>query len=179
MSVSYDRVLQLSTNEANKVIDRYENEGVVCPKALRETFFTTGNLDNIDHNPSFASSCDSFHGTGISITQHVTKDNSGKERLLQDIPDNLSSVSLKAIKSLPKSYTDVPPVLFLNDTIPPVTYCQKSQIPVCAQNDEEKMQKRRYQKIKVASWLSGYRLWLKTNTSRMGRGFEPGTRPWR
>ena len=34
LSVSYDRVLQLSTNEANKCIDRYEQEGVVCPTAL-------------------------------------------------------------------------------------------------------------------------------------------------
>ena len=126
LSVSYDRVLQLSTNEANKVIDQYEHEGVVCPKGLRDNLFTTGNLDNIDHNPSSVSSIDSFHGTGISIIQHITHDNFGSERSLHEIPDDLSNAGLKAIKSLPTSYTNVPPVLPIKDTIPPITYRQTS-----------------------------------------------------
>ena len=61
LSVSYDRVLQLSTDEANRVINIYENEGSVCPSTLRDELFTTGNLDNIDHNPTSTSSRDSFH----------------------------------------------------------------------------------------------------------------------
>ena len=32
LSVSYGRALQLSIEEANTVIDRYENEGCVCPR---------------------------------------------------------------------------------------------------------------------------------------------------
>jgi len=44
----------------------------------------------------------------------------------------------------------VPPVLCLNYTLPPVTYCQTSQIPVSAENNEEKMQKCLFQKIKSA-----------------------------
>ena len=66
--MSYDIVLQLSTEEANRVIDN-ENEGIVCPTTLRDELFTTVNLDNIDHNPSSTSSHDSFHGTALSITQ--------------------------------------------------------------------------------------------------------------
>jgi len=77
LSVWYDRDLQLSTEEANRVIDNYENEGSVCPSTLRDKLFTTGNLDNIDRNPSSTSSLDYFHGTVISITQHVTNDNPG------------------------------------------------------------------------------------------------------
>ena len=150
LSVSYDRVLQLSTNEANKVIDQYEHEGVVCPKGLRDNLFTTGNLDNIDHNPSSVSSIDSFHGTGISIIQHITHDNFGSERSLHEIPDDLSNAGLKTIKSLPTSYTNVPPVLPIKDTIPPITYRQTSQTQVCVQNDEEKMQNHWFQKIKSA-----------------------------
>ena len=56
LSVSYDRGLQLSTEEVNRVIEMYENEGSVCPSILREQLFTAGNLDNIDHNPSSTSS---------------------------------------------------------------------------------------------------------------------------
>ena len=52
--MSYDRVLQLSTEEANRVIDN-ENEGIVCPTTLRDELFTTVNLDSIDHNPSSTS----------------------------------------------------------------------------------------------------------------------------
>ena len=54
--MSYDRVLQLSPKDANTGIDRYENEACVCPSTLRDKLFNTGNLDNIDHNPSSTSS---------------------------------------------------------------------------------------------------------------------------
>ena len=56
LSVSYGRALQLSTEEANTPIDRYENEGCVCSTTLIDKLFTAGNLDNIDHNPSSTSS---------------------------------------------------------------------------------------------------------------------------
>ncbi len=52
LSVSYDRILQLSTDMANGVIDLFEDDGVVCPTVLREGVFTTGNLDNLDQNPT-------------------------------------------------------------------------------------------------------------------------------
>ena len=56
LSVLYGRALQLSTEEANTVIDSYENEGCVCPETLIDKLFTTGNLHNIDHNHSSTSS---------------------------------------------------------------------------------------------------------------------------
>ena len=45
--VSYDRVLQVSTDEANRLIEIYNNEGIVSPTSLNHNLFTTGNLDNI------------------------------------------------------------------------------------------------------------------------------------
>ena len=80
LSVSYDRVLQLSTDIANAVIDQYEDDGVVCPTILKEGLFTTGNLDNLDHNPTFTSAQTAFHGTALSMTQHVTDESVGLER---------------------------------------------------------------------------------------------------
>ena len=52
LSISYDRLLQISKNFANNVCELYEEEGVVCPPKLRKQVFTTAAVDNIDHNPS-------------------------------------------------------------------------------------------------------------------------------
>lgn len=42
--------MQISTNLGNSVCAQFEEEGVVCPPKLRQSLFTTGNVDNIDHN---------------------------------------------------------------------------------------------------------------------------------
>ena len=80
LSISYDRVMFISTDAANSVCSRFEQDGVVCPPKLREDLFTTGALDNIDHNPSATTAKESFHGMAISLVQHPTSDNCGKER---------------------------------------------------------------------------------------------------
>ena len=88
LSVSYDRVLQLSTYEAHRTIEMHENEDCVCQSTLRDNLFTTRNLDN--HNPSSTSSRDSFHGTAISITQHTTNENAGVVRIHRETAQNES-----------------------------------------------------------------------------------------
>ena len=103
LSVSYDRVLQLSTYEANRTIEMHENEDCVCPSTLRDNLFTTRNIDN--HNPSSTSSRDSFHGTAISITQHTTNENAGVIRIHRETAQNESQPKGKSPKFLPKSYT--------------------------------------------------------------------------
>ena len=57
-------------------IDIFKEDGVVCPM---EGLFTTGNLDNLDHNPSSTLAVTAFHGTAISLIRHVTVDNRGTE----------------------------------------------------------------------------------------------------
>ena len=109
LSVSYDRVLQLSFDLANSVIARYEDEGVVCPTPLRSGVYTTGNLDNIDHNPSSTSASDAFHGTAISLTQHVTAScpgTMGESALGHRVSNDERS---QRIRPLPESYVLVPP----------------------------------------------------------------------
>ncbi|VDI46182.1 Hypothetical predicted protein [Mytilus galloprovincialis] len=78
--ISYDRVLEIPTQLGEAVVERYLNEGVVCPPLLKGKVFTTAAVDNIDHNPSSTTSKSSFHGTGISIFQHPMKDNIGVRR---------------------------------------------------------------------------------------------------
>ena len=52
LSISYNRVLQISTEMGNNVCAQFQADEVVCPPILRKTLFTTSAVDNIDHNPS-------------------------------------------------------------------------------------------------------------------------------
>ena len=83
------------TEKANRVINMFEKEGIVCPLILKNNLFTTGNLDNIDHNPSSTSSCDALHGTAISVTQHAAHENTGIDRMLSEVPENEGQRSSK------------------------------------------------------------------------------------
>lgn len=106
MCVSYDRLLQLTSDIADGVCQRFSIEDAVCPSKLRQGLFTTAAVDNIDHNPSSATAKDSFHGTGISLIQHPSHTHAGLDRgvpvLNQDRPS-------KSIAHLPSAYTSVPP----------------------------------------------------------------------
>jgi hypothetical protein len=131
LSVSYDRVLQLSTDMANDVLDTFEDEGVVCPTILRSNLFTTGNLDNIDHNPTSTSSQSAFHGTAISLTQHVTDDCKGV--ISRDTPRPTT------IKPLMETYSIVPPASF-PDEHPSPSKTVGSAILQSSTTESDKMQ---------------------------------------
>lgn len=77
ISVSYDRVLRKSTQLGNEVCRRYHESKAVCPPNLHLGLFTTAAVDNTDHNPSSTTAKNSFHGTGISLFQHVSADSPG------------------------------------------------------------------------------------------------------
>ena len=92
LSISNDRVLELSTDMGNSVCAHFESEGVVCPPKLLKVF-TTAAVDNIDHNPSSVTAQGAFHGTGISLFQHPTSVAPGEEREVvsignQRLPDS-------------------------------------------------------------------------------------------
>ena len=75
---------------------------------LRKNIFTTGNVDNIDHNPSSRTAKDSFHGTAISLTQHPSKDVDGVDR--SSVIQGLPTQKQRKVSELPISYTDIHPV---------------------------------------------------------------------
>ena len=108
ISISYDRVLSISTDLGNEVCRRFWQEGAVCPSNLRLGLFTTVAVDTIDHNPSSTTSKDSFHGTGISLFQHQSAVTPGTEQAPINISTNAESE--KSVKELPASYTEVIPV---------------------------------------------------------------------
>ena len=107
LCVSYDRLLLLTSDIANGVCQRFRVEDVVCPPKLRHGLFTTGAVDNIDHNPSSATAKDSFDGTGISLMQHPSHTHGGIDRGVPVISEDGSYTKL--VTPLPSAYTSVPP----------------------------------------------------------------------
>ena len=104
LSISKDRLLQISTAMGNRAIEMHEREGVVAPISLRFGLFTTAAVDNIDVNPKSSTASTSLHGTAASINQHINGDNVGLRR---DIPGLVTTE--KKLKILPTTYTDVLP----------------------------------------------------------------------
>ena len=122
LSISYDRVLEVSAQLGDATVSKYVEEGVVCPPVLRKGLFTTAVMDNIDHNPSATTATTSFHGTSISIFQHPTKENTGQERQqLKFEPEKVRSVP-----ELPDTFTNISPASFqTKNPVPPNTAIPK------------------------------------------------------
>ena len=139
MSVSYDRVLRLSTDMGNSLCALYEEENVVCPPSLRHGLFTTAAVDNIDHNPSATSAVGSFNGTGMSLFQHIVQNNEGTERCIPVIQKEVAGK--QKLSKLPDFYSEVPPVsalerdLNITDTSAKVPTGDSS--PSASKEDEE------------------------------------------
>ena len=80
LCITYDRALQIQSDIANDICQRYEMEKIVCPPNMRRGLFTIAAVDNIDYNPSYATAKDSFHGTGISLMQYQSQSFRGYDR---------------------------------------------------------------------------------------------------
>eukprot|EP00112_Aurelia_sp_Birch-Aquarium-sp1_P002123 Seg1231.2 transcript_id=Seg1231.2/GoldUCD/mRNA.D3Y31 product="hypothetical protein" protein_id=Seg1231.2/GoldUCD/D3Y31 len=112
LSVSYDRLMAISSSLQNSICKLYEKEQVVCPPNLKLGLYTVAALDNIDHNPSSTMAKESFHGTGISLFQNPSPENSGIARQLDYEEDS------RNIGRLPESFAFVPPAVMKNKTPP-------------------------------------------------------------
>ena len=108
LSVSYDRVMDISTELGNKICSHYQREKAVCPPELKCGLFTTAAIDNIDHNPSSTSAHDAFHGTGHSLFQHPDSDSGGVARAVTTTHGDPATTN-RTIACLPETYTSIPP----------------------------------------------------------------------
>ena len=116
LSVSYDRVMEISTSMSNRVCEQYHQEQVVCPPNLRQGLFTTAAIDNIDHNPSSTTATHSFHGTGISLFQHPTSQKPGTDRREHRVLEGTGTS--KKLCDLPDCYTIVRPLPVMRKDVP-------------------------------------------------------------
>ena len=121
LSVSYDRVLAISTDLGNSICHQYHQDDVVCPPSLRKGLFTLSAMNNIDHNLSSTTAHDSFHGTGISLFQQPTVQVPGVCRSRVFL-DQATSTGTKSVAELPESFSQVPPVVLpsKNPSVPVV-----------------------------------------------------------
>ncbi|CAG4960105.1 unnamed protein product [Parnassius apollo] len=69
LSVSKNRVREVTSALCHLNINRAEEEGLLCSSNLLQSVFTIGAYDNVDHNPSSNTSEGFFHGTSISVFQ--------------------------------------------------------------------------------------------------------------
>ena len=127
LSISYDRVLSLSTQIGNTACEQFCREQVVCPSKMRGNVFTTAAVDNIDHNPSSTTAKESFHGTAVSLLQHPSFAGQGVDRSIV-ISGRYDSADSKMVRHLPNYYTDVRPVTanIKKSSVPP------SRVPVAS-----------------------------------------------
>ena len=65
-----------------QLTDIYENKGCVCPAILIDKLFITGNLDNVDHNPSSTSSIMALQYPSHNMSQMIN----GVVRVVPVIP---------------------------------------------------------------------------------------------
>ena len=136
--------MSISTDLGNGVCRRFEEEKVVCPTNLRKRLFTIAAIDNIDHNPSSTTTNDSFHGTGITLFQHVSANCRGIDReiivLHQSSSASSSTTTTKRVSQLPDSFANVPPAsLRHNDPPVPEVHCEmkgEGAIYTCAVKEE-------------------------------------------
>ena len=88
MYVSYDRLLQLSSDVKNGICQRFLIEDAACPSKLRQNLLTTAAVDNIDHDQSYVTAKDSFYGTGISLIQHPSHTHGGLDHGVAELQYN-------------------------------------------------------------------------------------------
>ena len=99
-----NRLLQVTSDIGHGVCERFMEDGVLCPPKMRRGLFTVAAVDNLDHNPSFTTSKDSFHGTSISLMQLPTLECPGQDQ--GRIVINHAS-STREIGPLPEEYASV------------------------------------------------------------------------
>lgn len=111
LSISYDRLLRISSGLCEASIDQFVQDNVVCPNNLQFGLFTTGAYDNIDHNSSNTTTEKSFHGTSISLFQHPLPKEIGGVRNLRNYSNNVRS---KAVPPMFDKYTNIIPKFLVN-----------------------------------------------------------------
>ena len=117
LCISYDQVLDLSTELGNKIYNHSVlfNSRVSCLLPSQSTISTTIPVLLVRVH-------DSFHGTGISLFQHSDDPFTGAQRQVATVPGDTQR---RIAAQLLDTYTNVPPVTRLREFLP-VPLCDKS-----------------------------------------------------
>ena len=137
LSISYDRVLSLSTKLASTACELYNTDNLVCPSVLRGGIFSVAAVDNIDHNLSSSTAASAFHGTAVSVIQFPSTENVGIDRSvhqsLVSASDDVSSIVLPLVYSnvppcvLPKTEPKLPTLGILSTNLTNINNCTNGE----------------------------------------------------
>ncbi|MES9881863.1 MAG: hypothetical protein ABW185_13375 [Sedimenticola sp.] len=105
LAITYNREREVSKAFAIAASARIKSDGVVVPSNMRKSVFTTGDMDNIDQHKQSNLSKTEFHGTLITLTNHISHENLG----VQMEPIDISNVDTSQKPQLPDSYSNVLP----------------------------------------------------------------------
>ena len=104
MSISYDRVQEITSAMCHLVVERCKEEGVLCPPELKKGVLVLGAIDNLDVNPSSNTAASSFHGTGISVFQLPSVKGQGMGRTFTTNFKDIDCPSRRKVPPLPDSF---------------------------------------------------------------------------
>lgn len=104
LCISTDCLRTISIDLSNSAIEFWEQISVVTPYTMRKGAFTSGALDNFDHNLTSMTARTTYLGTGLSTTQHNVSDFNPPIRL--DILRQLAG-GKKKVSSLLAFYTNL------------------------------------------------------------------------
>ena len=149
--LSYSRVLEIRRS----VVKTFVQDGVVLATNICSGVFVTFDVDNLESNNQGNFSRDEFHGTAISVTNHLSWDNQGVQLpSIQLYPTDIT------VPHLPESYAVVQPAeLPSNDLYVPCTtglYSRPSHNMLHGA------------KVKDESWMAQVSTMLKHDTSPEG-----------
>ena len=115
LSVTSQRVDEIETAITKQVCEDFNATNLVRPASLLDQVFTTAAIDNIDHNATSTFAAQHFHGTSISLFQHV-----GEEVNFRAKPFDLQSTCKERVKglSLPDNYTNICPASQQKSEVP-------------------------------------------------------------
>ena len=82
-SMPYSRILDITKDIADCILQQYERDKVFLPKILRELLFTIIAKDNVDLNSSSNPAAGHYHGTSMTILQFPLSTYSGKIRNIE------------------------------------------------------------------------------------------------
>jgi len=111
LSISYDRVLNISRAIGNHVCNHSHQSQVVCLPNLCEGWFTSAAVDNIDHNTTSTRATHALHGTGISLFLHPNSYGGHEHREHHSLAQKST---FKKLSNLPQSYTTVCSLMPMN-----------------------------------------------------------------
>ena len=80
LDVSYTRAHEVRKDIAQAVCKRHSEDGIVLPTTVRQCVFSTMHFDNLDRNKRSNLSNNDFHGSCITITNHLSHEIMGQKR---------------------------------------------------------------------------------------------------